>query len=152
MRNPKGKLIQKKSAIWCFQQTINQGDEWLSPETCKMRTYVVRGPVDGRYLVWWVIDNVVWTDSWLSIAGAGYGLLVLVQVKNKRGRSMPVGLQVWSRQVGLVRGIRWPVGSSAGRMVARTVLTVDFDSPSHEFTFNVGIDLIFDLMVLTPLI
>jgi hypothetical protein len=99
-----------------------------------------------------VIDNVVWTDSWLSIAGAGYGLLVLVQVKNKRGRSMPVGLQVWSRQVGLVRGIRWPVGSSAGRMVARTVLTVDFDSPSHEFTFNVGIDLIFDLMVLTPLI
>jgi hypothetical protein len=30
---------------------------------------VVRGPVDGRFLVWWVIDNVVWTDSWLSIAG-----------------------------------------------------------------------------------
>jgi hypothetical protein len=21
--------------------------------------------------VWWVIDNIVWTDSWLSIAGAG---------------------------------------------------------------------------------
>jgi hypothetical protein len=35
---------------------------------------VVRGPVDGRFLVWWVIDNVVWTDSWLSIADAGYGL------------------------------------------------------------------------------
>jgi hypothetical protein len=35
---------------------------------------VVRGPVDGRFLVWWVIDNVVWTDSWLSIAGAGCGL------------------------------------------------------------------------------
>jgi hypothetical protein len=31
---------------------------------------VVRGPVDGRFLVWWVIDNIVWTDSWLSIAGA----------------------------------------------------------------------------------
>jgi hypothetical protein len=35
----------------------------------------VRGPVDGRSLVWWVIDNMVWTDSWLSIAGAGYGLI-----------------------------------------------------------------------------
>jgi hypothetical protein len=32
---------------------------------------VVRGPVDGRFLVWWAIHNVVWTDSWLSIAGAG---------------------------------------------------------------------------------
>jgi hypothetical protein len=35
---------------------------------------VVRGPVDGRFLLWWVIDNIVWTDSWLSIAGAGCGL------------------------------------------------------------------------------
>jgi hypothetical protein len=24
-----------------------------------------------------VIDNVVWTDPWLSIAGAGYGLTVV---------------------------------------------------------------------------
>jgi hypothetical protein len=30
------------------------------------------------------------------------------------------GLQVWSRQVGFVWGTRWPVGSSAGRMVAWT--------------------------------
>jgi hypothetical protein len=30
------------------------------------------------------------------------------------------GIQVWRRQVSLVRGTRWPVGSSAGRMVART--------------------------------
>jgi hypothetical protein len=28
------------------------------------------------------------------------------------------GLQVWSRQVGLVRGTQWPAGSSVGRMVA----------------------------------
>jgi hypothetical protein len=35
---------------------------------------VVRGPVDGHSLVWWVIDNVVWTDSRLSIAGADCGL------------------------------------------------------------------------------
>jgi hypothetical protein len=31
------------------------------------------------------------------------------------------GLQVCRRQVGLDRGIRWPTGSSAGRMVARTI-------------------------------
>jgi hypothetical protein len=31
------------------------------------------------------------------------------------------GLQVWRRQVGLVRGTLWPADSSAGRMVARTV-------------------------------
>jgi hypothetical protein len=30
--------------------------------------------MDGCFLVWWVIDNVVWTDSWLSIAGASCGL------------------------------------------------------------------------------
>jgi hypothetical protein len=23
----------------------------------------IQGPMDGRSLVWWVIDNVVWTDS-----------------------------------------------------------------------------------------
>jgi hypothetical protein len=35
---------------------------------------VVWGPVDGRFLEWSVIDNMVWTDSWLSIAGAGCSL------------------------------------------------------------------------------
>jgi hypothetical protein len=35
---------------------------------------VFRGPVDGLFLVCLVIDNVVWIDSWLSIAGAGCGL------------------------------------------------------------------------------
>jgi hypothetical protein len=46
------------------------------PNQCSKRwgPCVVRGPVDGRFLVWWVIDNVVWTNSWLSIAGAGCGL------------------------------------------------------------------------------
>jgi hypothetical protein len=46
----------------CYQCT-HQGGDW---GPC-----VVRGPVDGRFLVWWVIDNIVWTDSWLSIAVAG---------------------------------------------------------------------------------
>jgi hypothetical protein len=32
------------------------------------------------------------------------------------------------------------------------MLMVDFDTPSYEFTFNVGIDLIYNLMVLTALI
>jgi hypothetical protein len=30
--------------------------------------------MDGRFLVRSVIDNVVWTDSWLSIPGACCGL------------------------------------------------------------------------------
>jgi hypothetical protein len=47
-------------------QCTHQGGDWLP---C-----VVRGPVDGRFLVWWVIENVVWTESWLSIAGAGCSL------------------------------------------------------------------------------
>jgi hypothetical protein len=40
----------------------------------RLKTCVVWGPVDGHILVWGVIDNVVWTNSWLSIAGAGCGL------------------------------------------------------------------------------
>jgi hypothetical protein len=51
--------------LMCCQCT-HQGGDW---GPC-----VVRGPVDGCFLVWWVIDNVVWIDSWLSIAGAGCGL------------------------------------------------------------------------------
>jgi hypothetical protein len=47
-------------------QCTHQGGDW---GPC-----VVRWLVDGRFLVWWVIGNVVWTDSWLSIAGAGCGL------------------------------------------------------------------------------
>jgi hypothetical protein len=51
---------------WVFRYAYGTGAIW---GPC-----VVRGPVDGRFLVWWLIDNVVWTDSWLSIAGAGCGL------------------------------------------------------------------------------
>jgi hypothetical protein len=39
---------------------------------------VVRGPVDAHFLVWWVIDNIVWTDSWLCNAGASCGLTGVV--------------------------------------------------------------------------
>jgi hypothetical protein len=44
-------------------------------------------PVDDRSLVWWVIDNVVWTDSWLSIAGAGCGL-ICVGASEERARKV----------------------------------------------------------------
>jgi hypothetical protein len=74
-------LFSCVTSCGCCQCT-HQGGDW---GPC-----VVWGPVDGRFLVWWVIDNVVRTDSWLSIAGAGCGWLVLVQVKNKRERSLPV--------------------------------------------------------------
>jgi hypothetical protein len=50
---------------------------WLYSCVFSMKNWgpcVVRGLVDGRFLVWWVIDNIVWTNSWLSIASAGCGL------------------------------------------------------------------------------
>jgi hypothetical protein len=34
----------------------------------------------------------------------------------------------------------------------RGLLVVKYDTPSYEFTFNVGIDLISKIMILTPLI
>jgi hypothetical protein len=37
-----------------------------------------------------VINNVVGTDSWLSIVGVGCGLTSVVQVKKKHERSLPV--------------------------------------------------------------
>jgi hypothetical protein len=67
-----------------------------------------------------VIDNVVWTDSWSSIAGAGCGL-ICVGACEERARKVYAlqGLRVVESQVGLTRGTRWPTGSSVGRMVAR---------------------------------
>jgi hypothetical protein len=67
-----------------------------------------------------VIDNVVWTASWSSIAGAGCGL-IRVGAGEERERKVYAlrGLRGVERQVGLTRGTRWPAGSSAGRMVAR---------------------------------
>jgi hypothetical protein len=61
----------------------------------------------------------VWTDSWLSIAGVGC-CLICVGAGEEWARKVYAlrGLRV-ERQVGLTRGTRWTVGSSAGRMVAR---------------------------------
>jgi hypothetical protein len=67
-----------------------------------------------------VIDSVVWTDSWLSIAGAGCGLAGISAGEEQAQKVVTGDLQVWRRQVGLVQGTRWLAGSSAGRMVART--------------------------------
>jgi hypothetical protein len=67
-----------------------------------------------------VIDNVVWTDSWTSIAGAGCGLTCIGAGEEwaRKVYALRV-LRGVERQVGLTRGTRWPAGSSAGRMVAR---------------------------------
>jgi hypothetical protein len=82
---------------------------------------VVRGPVVGRSLVWWVIDNVVW--DWFLAKYCRCRLRLdpcwCRWRTSAKGRCR-WGLQVWRRQVGFVRGTRWPVGSSAGRMVAWT--------------------------------
>jgi hypothetical protein len=80
----------------CYQCT-HLGGDWGQ---C-----VVRGLVDGRFLVWWVIDNVVWTDSWLSIAGAGCGLTGVGAGEEQAWKVVDgEALQVTRRQVGLVRG------------------------------------------------
>jgi hypothetical protein len=71
----------------------------------------VRGPVDGRTWLWWVIDNVVWTDSWLSIAGAGCGLICVGPAEEWAQKVYALrGLRGVERQVGLTRGTRWPRG------------------------------------------
>jgi hypothetical protein len=67
-----------------------------------------------------VIDNVVWTDSWPSIAGAGCGLICVGASEEWARKDYALwGFRGVERQVGLTRGTRWPAGSSAGRMVAR---------------------------------
>jgi hypothetical protein len=80
----------------------------------------IRGPVDGHSWLWWVIDNVVWTDSWPSIAGAGCGL-ICVGAGEEQARKVYAlrGLQWVERQVRLAQGTQWPGGSGASRMVAR---------------------------------
>jgi hypothetical protein len=67
-----------------------------------------------------VINNVVWTDSWPSIAGVGCDL-ISVGAGEEWARKVYAlrGLQGVERQVGLTRGTLWPTGSSAGCMVVR---------------------------------
>jgi hypothetical protein len=62
----------------------------------------------------------VCTDSWPSIAGAGWGL-ICVGAGQEWARKVYAlrGLRGVERQVGLTRGTRWPAGSSAVHMVAR---------------------------------
>jgi hypothetical protein len=89
---------------------------------------VVRGPVDGRFLVWWVIDDVMWTDSWQVLQVQVAAWLVLVQVKNKRERSLPVrppGVEKTSRLSSrdpVASGLKYgPHGGKNDKMKPRTV-------------------------------
>jgi hypothetical protein len=67
-----------------------------------------------------VIDNVVWTDSLPSIAGAGCDLICVGAGEEGAQKVYALrGLRGVGRQVGSARGTRWPAGSSAGRMVVR---------------------------------
>jgi hypothetical protein len=76
----------------------------------------------------------VWTDSWPSIAGVGCGL-VYVGVGEEQARKVLVlrGLQGVERQVGLVRGTRWPTRSSASRMVQEEQDEVVDMEPVHRW-------------------
>jgi hypothetical protein len=67
-----------------------------------------------------VIDNVVWTDSWPSIAGVGCGLICIGAGEEWARKVYALrGLQGVERQVGSARGTWWLARSSAGLMVAR---------------------------------
>jgi hypothetical protein len=66
-----------------------------------------------------VFDNVVWTDSWPSIAGVGCGLICIGAGEEQARMVYAGGPPGVERQVALVQGTRWPTGSSACRMVAR---------------------------------
>jgi hypothetical protein len=80
-------LVTLSSAVsWC----IKCDALWTVKVIYGWGPCVVRGPVDGRFLVWWVIDNVVWTDSWLSIAGAGCSL-TRVGACEEQGRKVVAG-------------------------------------------------------------
>jgi hypothetical protein len=68
---------------------------------------------------WWVVDNVVWTNSWSSIVGASWASFAWYRWRTSAKGLYMCGLWGVERQVGLVQGTRWPTGSSAGRTVAR---------------------------------
>jgi hypothetical protein len=67
-----------------------------------------------------VINNVVWSNSWLSTAGAGC-VLTGVGAGEEQARKVFAGEASMCREdISFVRGTRWLVESSAGCMVART--------------------------------
>jgi hypothetical protein len=62
-----------------------------------------------------VIDNVVWTDSWLSIACAGCGLICVGAGEEQARKVITLrGLLGVERQVGSARWTRWPNGIKCG--------------------------------------
>jgi hypothetical protein len=80
-----------------------------------------------------MIDNVVWTDSWPSIACAGCGL-ICVGAGEEWARKVYTlwGLRGVERQVGSARGTRWPAGSSVGCMVARKTRWSRWQEPVQD--------------------
>jgi hypothetical protein len=66
---------------------------------------------DWQHCVDWFLAKYCRCRLWLD----GCWCMWRTSAKGRCG-----GLQVWRRQVGLVQGTRWPAGSSAGHVVART--------------------------------
>jgi hypothetical protein len=72
----------------------------------------VRGPVDGCFWLWWVIDNVVCTDSGPSITGAGCGWICVGAGEERAWKVYAL----WG-----FRGLERQVGSAWGTQVASGV-------------------------------
>jgi hypothetical protein len=78
------------------------------------------GPMDGRFLVWWVRQRCVdWFLAKYCRCRLRFDSCWCRWRTSTKGHCR-WGLQVWRRQVGFVWGTRWPAGSCAGRMVAWT--------------------------------
>jgi hypothetical protein len=74
------------------------------------------------------------TDSWPSIAGVGCGLVCVGAGQEQERKVLALrGLRGVERQVGLVRGTRWPTGSSASRMVQEEQDKVVDMEPMHRW-------------------
>jgi hypothetical protein len=93
-------------------QCTHQGGDWGPCE--------VWGPVDGRFLVWWVTHCVDWFLAKYCRCRLRLDWCWCRWWTSAKGRCQWC-LQVW-RQVGFVRGTWWPAGSSVGCMVARTTI------------------------------
>jgi hypothetical protein len=60
----------------------------------RLRACMVQGPVDGHFLLWWLIYNIVWTNSWLSGAGCS---LIGASAGEEQAQKVDAGVEQTSR-------------------------------------------------------
>jgi hypothetical protein len=76
---------------------------------------------------WWVIDNIMWTNFWPSIAGVGCGFVCVVEGEEKARKV------VARVALGLVRGTWWTMGSSVVCKVQKEQDDVVYRELMHQW-------------------